>query len=71
MSKKKGNKFVIEQEVPKKCEYCGKIKELRPYGKNGANICFQCAMKDEAEAKKQFSKILKDVDEVVINKNLN
>lgn len=66
MSGKKGNKFVIEQQAPQGCEYCSEIKELRPYGKNGANICFQCAMKDESEAKKQFSKRLN-----ITNKNLN
>lgn len=29
------------------CEYCGKLDELRPYGKNGAKICFECGMKPE------------------------
>jgi hypothetical protein len=29
------------------CEYCGKIEELRPYGKNDAKICFDCGMKPE------------------------
>lgn len=26
-----------------KCETCGSEKECRPYGANGAMICFQCA----------------------------
>ncbi len=46
----KGNVIVIgsnEESIPKKCEYCGKIAELRPYGENGANICFECGMKPE------------------------
>lgn len=30
-----------------KCEYCGQIDELRPYGKDGAMICFDCGMKPE------------------------
>ncbi|QXE19516.1 hypothetical protein [Clostridium sp. 001] len=68
MSKRQENKFVISEQEPQKCEYCGKIAELRPYGKNGANICFKCAMKDEEEAKKQFGKILDDADEVVVVK---
>lgn len=38
------------------CQDCGKYKELRPYGKNGAWVCFKCAMKDEAEAQRQFNK---------------
>ena len=68
MSKKQGNKFVVQEQKPQECEYCGKIAELRPYGKNGANICFKCAMEDEKEAEKQFNKILDSVDEVVVVK---
>lgn len=30
-----------------KCEYCGNVDALRPYGKNGENICFDCGMKPE------------------------
>lgn len=30
-----------------KCEYCGKNDELRPYGRGGAFICFECGMKPE------------------------
>lgn len=41
-----------------KCSECGKVEELRPYGKNGAFVCFDCAMKDEEEATRQFKKIL-------------
>lgn len=70
MSRKKGNKFVVEKQASQSCEYCGEIKELRPYGKNGANICFKCMMKNEDEAKKQFSKVLDGVEVVVLN-NLN
>lgn len=33
-----------------KCDYCGKVDELRPYGKNGANICHDCGMKPENKA---------------------
>ncbi len=36
------------------CTECGDEAELRPYGKNGAMVCFFCAMKDEQEAKRQF-----------------
>lgn len=46
----KGNIGIIgseDESAPKKCEYCGKIAELRPYGINGANICFECGMKHE------------------------
>ena len=47
-----GNVLVIEAEEDDKCEYCGKVAELRPDGKNGARICFECGMKDEEETKK-------------------
>ena len=39
------------------CELCGKVEELRPYGPGGKNVCFDCAMKDEAEAMRQFEKL--------------
>lgn len=66
MSKKEGRKFIIEKQKPQTCEYCGEVKELRPYGKDSANICFECAMQDEAETERQFGKMLKDVDEVIV-----
>ena len=48
-----------EEAVPAKCEDCGKMDELRPYGKNAANVCFDCAMKDEENAAKMFAQMLK------------
>jgi hypothetical protein len=48
----------IREAMPQKCEDCGKVDELRPYGKNGANVCFDCAMKDEANAAKMFAQRL-------------
>lgn len=56
MSKVVGNKFYVSEEKESKCEYCGKVAELRPYGKNGENICFKCAMKDEEITKQVFAK---------------
>jgi hypothetical protein len=56
MSHKVGKTFVITGERDGKCEECGKVDELRPYGKNAANVCFACAMKDEANAKAMFKK---------------
>jgi hypothetical protein len=47
---------VIREQKPQQCDYCGKIDELRPYGKNGACICFTCGMLDEEEAVRQFKK---------------
>lgn len=62
MSKRIGNIIIIEEEPDEICEYCGKKEELRPYGKNGAKICFECGMKDEAETKKNMEKILFGID---------
>jgi hypothetical protein len=37
------------------CELCGNVKELRPYGPGGANVCFDCGMKDEKSAQRAMS----------------
>lgn len=49
---------VIEAEAPAKCELCGEVKELRPYGPNGENVCFPCGMKDEAAARRGFNRLI-------------
>lgn len=36
------------------CELCGAAEELRPYGPKGAWVCFDCGMKDRAEADRQI-----------------
>ena len=40
------------------CSVRGKEAELRPYGKGGSLICFDCGMRDEEETRRQFSKVL-------------
>lgn len=50
--------IVIDGTQHAKCQLCGKVDELRPYGPGGKFVCFECAMKDEAEAKRQFAKLL-------------
>lgn len=39
----------IESQSPNigKCAYCGKVDDLRPYGKNNVCICFTCGMLTE------------------------
>jgi len=39
---------IIFEELPQRCEGCGIIAETRPFGINHEEICFDCAMKDEA-----------------------
>lgn len=46
----------IAPERPQQCDLCGKIAELRPYGPHGEMVCFECGMKDEAAAKRAFTK---------------
>ena len=62
MTKRIGDVVVIEDENPQQCEHCGRIAELRPYGRNGAAICFDCAMKPEnkAETERHFGTLLGD-----------
>ena len=57
MTKKVGDIVIIEATEPAKCSDCGEVDELRPYGKNGSWVCFDCMMKDEEEGKKQFEKL--------------
>lgn len=40
------------------CEMCGVAGELRPYGPLNENICFDCAMKDEATTQRKFREFL-------------
>lgn len=55
MTKRVGNTLRVEKETAQQCDYCGKVAELRPYGRGGACICFQCAMLDEDETERQFA----------------
>jgi DNA-directed RNA polymerase subunit RPC12/RpoP len=51
--------LVLEELPPEICQDCGKLKELRPYGKKQANgvrqwVCKACAEKDPAEMERAF-----------------
>lgn len=50
----KGSGVVTSRTHKSKCEFCGKLAELRPYGPRGEKICFSCGMKDEETTKRQF-----------------
>lgn len=58
MTRRVGNKIIIEEEEPQQCDECGKVDELRPYGEDGACICFPCAMKDEEGTKARFDAMM-------------
>ena len=47
MTEKIGNTVIIAYEEERECQFCGKIRECRPYGPEGKDICFSCAMKPE------------------------
>jgi hypothetical protein len=58
VSKRIGNVTIIAEEPPDFCAFCQRFEELRPYGPRGERICFACAMKDEASAKRQMERVL-------------
>ena len=62
MSERIGKTFIICPEKPQQCDFCGEIRELRPYGPNGECICFDCGMKDEETTQKMFRKKLEGVE---------
>lgn len=45
---------ILAQRGAQKCELCGVMEELRPYGPNKEYVCFDCGMLDEESAKKAF-----------------
>lgn len=66
MSRQEGNRFIVEIEPHAECEECGATAELRPYGKDGARVCFACASKDPEETARQMKMILDRVDVVEV-----
>lgn len=52
-----GQGFIAE-ESPQCCEFCGIIDETRPYGSNGEEICFECAMKDQETTEKKMGEYI-------------
>ena len=49
---------VIEVTPPEKCELCGEVAELRPYGPNNEFICYECGMKDEVTTSRKFEEVV-------------
>ena len=51
-----------------KCSYCNKKEEVRPYGKKGALICFDCGMLPEniSETENQFHTQLNGIKDIAI-----
>jgi hypothetical protein len=59
---RRGNTVIMDRIDPHafdgKCAFCGREEELRPYGPDNENICFDCAMKDEATTARKFAEML-------------
>jgi len=64
----------VTQNMAESCAYCakthepnGSLIELRPYGKDGAWICFDCGMKpdNKATTEQMFKSVLKENDLVI------
>jgi len=69
MTKIRNGILIIEPTKDDVCELCGKADELRPYGPNGENICFECGMKDEESTERAFLGLLDRVIPINPNKN--
>jgi hypothetical protein len=55
----------IAPEADGKCQICGIKGELRPYGPNKEEICFDCGMKDPEGTKRRMTAYLYgDNDEI-------
>jgi hypothetical protein len=51
-------KVFFEPEPKANCELCDQLRELRPYGPNGENVCLPCAEKDPAALSERMGKAL-------------
>jgi len=49
---------VIAVEMVDRCELCKTIAETRPYGANGEEVCFKCAMEDQISMREQAARHL-------------
>lgn len=71
MSKKINDVFYVSPQKEEECECCGKVAELRPYGKNGANICYECGMNDPETTQEMLDQVAIGVKKVVISTGNN
>lgn len=42
-----GNILFIKPEDDRECSQCHKMAECRPYGRDGADLCYDCGMLPE------------------------
>lgn len=58
MSFRVGNVAVICEQPDARCSQCGEVTDVRPYGPNGAMVCYDCAMKDPKGTQRRMNKEL-------------
>ena len=51
-------KGCTESTEPEICEFCGEFTELRPYGPNDEDICYECGKKDMEMTQKKMDEYL-------------
>ena len=44
-----------------RCALCRKKSDTRPFGPQGERVCYDCAMKNESAARRQFSRLVRGV----------
>lgn len=65
MSRRIGNTVIIESEPEMICFLCGKVAETRPYGPEGAEICYDCGRKDPLTTETQIGiRLFRETKEV-------
>jgi len=63
MSRRVGNRIIIEAEPPQQCDLCGEIAELRPYGPQGEKICVPCGELDPEVTERMMKRVLFGIDD--------
>jgi hypothetical protein len=62
IAERQGNNIILDRRDPHAfdgtCAFCATYAELRPFGPNNENICFDCGMKDEPTAARKFREFL-------------
>ena len=66
MSHREGDLFILTDMGDAICELCGRIDELRPYGPNGEQICYECGQKDPETTARKTIEAMGDAKAVVV-----
>jgi len=62
-----GRALVITEGDFGDCDLCGAHDELRPYGPNGENICFDCGMAQMEVTKAKFAELVGDATVALVD----